>query len=74
MHSIFRKIDVRYNNIDRYQDEKYYGHIAHWLTVNLTVIRNYTAQKIKFSVRIYSVNVTKAAGNCGFGHIYWRNP
>ena len=21
-----------------------------------------------------SVNVTKSAGNCGFGHIYWRNP
>ena len=25
-----------------------------------------TAQKMKFSI--------KSAGNCGFGHIYWRNP
>ena len=24
--------------------------------------------------RISSVNVTKSAGNCGFSHIYWRNP
>ena len=23
---------------------------------------------------ISSVNMTKSAGNCGFGHIYWRNP
>ena len=23
---------------------------------------------------IFSVNVTKSAANCGFGHVYWRNP
>ena len=28
-------------------------------------------KKWSFSLRISSVNV---AGNCGFGHIYWRNP
>ena len=27
-----------------------------------------------FPLRIYSVNVTKSAIPCGFGHIYWRNP
>ena len=27
-----------------------------------------------FQLRISSVNVSKYAGNCGFGHIYWRNP
>ena len=27
-----------------------------------------------FQVRISSVNVTKSAASCGFGHIYWRNP
>ena len=27
-------------------------------------------KKISFSLRISSVNVTKSAGNCGFGHIY----
>ena len=27
-----------------------------------------------FPFGISSVNVTKSAGNCGFGHIYWRNP
>ena len=33
-----------------------------------------TAQKMKFSIKISSVNVIKSAGNCGFGHSYWRNP
>ena len=27
-----------------------------------------------FPLRIFSVNVTKSAGNSGFGHIYWKNP
>ena len=31
-----------------------------------------TAQKMKFPLKNSSVNVTKSAGNCGFGHIYWR--
>ena len=31
-------------------------------------------KKWSFSLRISSVNATKSAGNCGFGHIYWRNP
>ena len=35
---------------------------------------NEYAQKIKFPLRISSVNVTKSAGNSGFGHTYWRNP
>ena len=29
--------------------------------------------KKKFSIRISSINVTKSAANCGFGHINWRN-
>ena len=29
-------------------------------------------QKIKLETS--SLNVTKSAGNCGFGHINWRNP
>ena len=33
-----------------------------------------TAQKMKFSLRISSVNVTKSAGNYRFDNIYWRNP
>ena len=37
-------------------------------------LKQHTAQKIwRFPLRISSVNVTKFAGNCGFGHIYWRN-
>ena len=31
-------------------------------------------KKWSFPLRIFSVNVTKSAGICGFGHIYWRNP
>ena len=36
--------------------------------------RNNTVQKIKFSVKISAINVTKSAGNCRFRHIYSRNP
>ena len=32
-----------------------------------------TAQKMKFPLRISSVNVTKSAVYEGFGDIYWRN-
>ena len=31
-------------------------------------------KKWSFTLKIYLVNVTKSAGNCRFGHIYWRNP
>ena len=31
-------------------------------------------KKWTFPLRISSINVTKSTGNCGFGHIYWRNP
>ena len=36
--------------------------------------RNITAQKMKFPIKASSVNVTKSAVSCRFGHIYWRNP
>ena len=28
----------------------------------------------KLPLRISSLNVTKSAGNSGFGHMHWRNP
>ena len=31
-------------------------------------------KKWSFLLRISSVNATKSAVSCGFGHIYWRNP
>ena len=31
-------------------------------------------RKWNFPLRISSVNVTRSADNCGFGHISWRNP
>ena len=31
-------------------------------------------KKWNFLFRISSVNVTKSAISCGFGHIHWRNP
>ena len=43
----------------------------------------YTAQKMKFSITDFfgkcdvatsTVDVAKSTGNCGFGHIYWKNP
>ena len=40
-----------------------------YLTVNFSLHK-----KWNFLLRTSSVNVTKSAGNCGFGYIYWRNP
>ena len=31
-------------------------------------------KKWSFPLRISSLTVTKATGNCGFAHIYWRHP
>ena len=31
-------------------------------------------KKWSFPLKISSVNVTKSAGTCAFGHIYWRSP
>ena len=33
-----------------------------------------TLQKMEFSIKISLVNMTKSAENCGFGHIFKRNP
>ena len=30
-------------------------------------------EKLSFPLRISSVNMTKFAGKCGFGQIYWKN-
>ena len=38
------------------------------------IILFHTAQKMKFPIKDSSVNVTKSTRNCGFCHIYWRNP
>ena len=49
-----------------------------WLAVDISTTficfvhdwHDVTAQKMKFPLRISSVNVTESAENCGFGHIY----
>ena len=33
-------------------------------------LRRYRGMTLSFTLKISSVNVTKSAGNCGFGHIY----
>ena len=45
--------------------------ILSWLTLQHG---NSTDRKWNFPLRISSVNLTKSAGNCRFGHIYCRNP
>ena len=43
--------------------------------LNLRCLReSCTAQKMKFSIKQFSVTATKSAGDCGFHHIYWWNP
>ena len=49
--------------------------ILFWLCGNFIEVVYWTLhKKWSFPLRISSLNVTKSAGNCGFGHIYWRNP
>ena len=31
-----------------------------------------TTQKIKLSIMLFLVNMSKSVGNCGYGHIYWK--
>ena len=38
------------------------------------IASKHCTNKWSFPLRISSVNVTKFAVSCGFGHIYWRNP
>ena len=40
----------------------------------IATLRIALQKKSSFPSRISSVNVNKSAGNCGFGHIYCRNP
>ena len=42
------------------------------LPIELTdeLVQTHTAQKRNFPLRISSVNLTKSAVSCGFGHIY----
>ena len=42
--------------------------------VDLVGKDNSLHKKWNFPLTIFSVNVTKSAVSCGFGHIYWRNP
>ena len=48
--------------IDVWQGSKCITSLVKWLTLQ------------SHNLRISSVNVVKSAGNCGFGHIYWRSP
>ena len=41
--------------------------------VDLVGKDNSLHKKWNFPLTIFSVNVTKSAVSCGFGHIYWRN-
>ena len=43
--------------------------IFHWQLAEATLHKKWS-----FPLMVSSVNVTKSAGNCGFGHIHWKNP
>ena len=45
-----------------------------WKITFDTTISSALHKKWSFPLSTSSVNVTKSAGDCRFGHIYWRNP
>ena len=62
------------DNMNTFSYNVFIEHFHNQALNSLEVLSFNTAQKMKFSNKVSSVNVTKSAGNCGFGHIYWRNP
>ena len=42
-----------------------------WL---VSYVKDPVNKKWSCPIRMSSVNVTRPVGNCGFGHVYWRNP
>ena len=47
-----------------------------WLSprISLTFLLLHAAKKRSFPLKISSVNAAKSAGECEFGHIYWKHP
>ena len=62
------------NNLNFWETPKERSNILIFVNGLSQNTANFTAQKMKFSIRFSSVNVIQSAGNCRFGHIYWRNP
>lgn len=52
----------------------YYRILSIHLCNSINAPFNRTAQKKKFSVKDFLVNVSKSTGNWRISHIYWRNP
>ena len=47
-----------------------YDHIRSFLQI----YEDDTAQEMKFSIKYFFSKRDQIRSNCGFGHIYWRNP
>ena len=47
--------------------------LSGWYWANPQNLMHPLHKKWSFPLRISSVNVTKSAGKCAFGNIYWRN-
>ena len=73
-HFLTKSID-RYNGLSNMRDESIFFFLQSffWRKLHLISLFHCT-KKWSFPLRISSVNVTKSAGNCGFGHIYWLSP
>ena len=48
--------------------------LEHSLKSSRKTLHKTLCKKWSFPLRISSVNMTKFAVSCGFGHIYWTNP
>ena len=66
--------DILWRSYWKYFSRKLYTIItlSFFNLVNLAIYCHCT-KKWSFPLRVSSVNVTRFAGICGFGHIYWRN-
>ena len=70
----WRNLSTGYPPLEKDPTEHIRKHLSVYPRKVVLFTISLTAQKMKFSVKISSVNVIKFAENCGFGNIYWRNP
>ena len=63
LYTIYSRIHLRFNRMEQFQSRLARIGSKQFLFISLH-------KKWSFLLRISSVNVTKSAGNCGFGHIY----
>ena len=69
----FEKMAENFEHIQRFSLALLYLTLNVRLSFGMLSLSLSLHKKWSFPLTISSVSVSKSAGNCGFGHIYWKN-